>query len=95
MKIKLSSYITGNFQIKKKENKKPELSNSEIIYLIEFPSYVTQFFHFYLFILKFPSYEKLAMTSQFGLTRFYNSGIPDPKVRKTQFLKDFYLFRFI
>ena len=39
----------------KKENKKPELSNSKIKYLI-----------------KFPSYEKLAMTSQFDLTRFYD-----------------------
>ena len=25
----------------KKENKKPELNNSEIIYLVRFPSYVT------------------------------------------------------
>ena len=71
----------------KKENKKPELSNSEIIYLIEFPSYVTRFFYFHFFILKFLSYEKSAMTSQFDLNRFYgviirdsvfNSGIPDP-----------------
>ena len=54
----------------KKENKKTELSNSEIIYLIRFLSYVTRFFYFRFFNLKFPSYEKLAMTSQFDLTRF-------------------------
>ena len=66
----------------KKENKKPELSNSDIIYLIKFPSCVTRFFYFHLFLLKWPSYEKLAMTSLFDLTRFltrfFNSGIPDP-----------------
>ena len=56
----------------KKENKKPELSNSEVINLIKFPSYITQFFYFHFFILKFPSYEKLAMASQFDLTRFYD-----------------------
>ena len=52
--------------------KKPELSNSKIIYLIKFPSYVTPFFYFHFFILKLPSYEKLAMTSQFELIRFYD-----------------------
>ena len=50
------------------------------------------FFYFHFFILKFLRYEKLAMASQFDLTRFYdviirnslfltrffNSGIPDP-----------------
>ena len=70
MKIKLPCYVTWKSQRKKKENNKPELSNSEIIYLIKFPSYVTRFFYFHFFILKFPSYEKLAMTSQFNLTRF-------------------------
>ena len=55
MKIKLPNYIT------KKKPKKLELSNSEIIYLIELPSYVTRLFHF--FIPKFPSYEKLAIRS--------------------------------
>ena len=44
----------------KKENKKPELNNSEILYLIKFPSYVTRFFYFHFLILKWPSYEKLA-----------------------------------
>ena len=29
--------------MKKQENKKPDLSNSEIIYLIRFSSYVTRF----------------------------------------------------
>ena len=47
-----------------KENNKSELSNSEIIYLIKFPSYMTRFFYF--FILKFLSYEKL-------VTWFFNS----------------------
>ena len=70
----------------KKENKKPKLSNSEIKYLIKFPSYVTRFFNFHFFILKFPSYEKVAMMSQSDLTRCYDviirnsvfkSGIPD------------------
>ena len=56
----------------KKENKNPELSNSEIFYLIKFSSYLTRFFYFHFFIVKFPSYEKLAMTSQFDLTRFYD-----------------------
>ena len=55
----------------KKQNKKLELSNSEIIYLIKLPSYVTRFFYFHLFNLKWPSYGKQAMTSQFDLTRFY------------------------
>ena len=41
----------------KKENKKPELSNSKIIYLIKFPSYATRFFYFDFFILKWPSYK--------------------------------------
>ena len=44
-----------------KENNKSELSNSEIIYLIKFPSYMTRFFYFYFFI-----YEKL-------VTWFFNS----------------------
>ena len=39
----------------KKENKKPELNNLEIIYLIKVPSYVTRFFLFSFFILKFSS----------------------------------------
>ena len=55
-----------------KENKNPELRNSEIFYLIKFWSYLTRFFYFHFFIAKFPSYEKLAMTSQFDLTRFYD-----------------------
>ena len=58
-------------KIFKKRKEKSELSNSEIIYLIKFQSYVTRFFDFHFFILKFPSYEKLAVTSQFDLTRFY------------------------
>ena len=45
---------------------------SKIIYLIEFPSYITRFFYFHFFILKFPGYEKLAMMSQFDFTRFYD-----------------------
>ena len=43
----------------------------EIIKLKRFPSYVTRgFFHFSN--LKLPSYEKLAMMSQFDLTRLYD-----------------------
>ena len=72
MKIKLQSYITRKSEDKKKENKKLELSNSEIIHLIRFPSYVTRFFYFRFFNLKFLSYKKIAMTSQFDLTRFYD-----------------------
>ena len=68
MKIKLPSNITRKSKNKKKENKKPELSNSEIFYLIRFSSYLTRFFYFHFFILKFLSYEKLALTSQFDLT---------------------------
>ena len=54
-------------------------------------------FYVHLFILKFLSYEKLAMTSQFDLTRFYdaiicnsvfNSGIPDPCRAFKDFLLD-------
>ena len=55
----------------KRENKKSELSNSEIIYLMKFQSYVTRFFSFHFFILMWPSYEKLAMISQFDITRFH------------------------
>ena len=55
-----------------KENKNPELSNTEIFYLIKFSSYLTRFFYFHFFIVKFPRYEKLALTSQFDLTRFYD-----------------------
>ena len=47
----------------KKQNKKPELSNPEIIYLMKFPSYVTCFSYFHFFILKCSSYKKLAVTS--------------------------------
>ena len=43
-----------------KKKKKSELSNSKIICLIEFSSYVTRFFYIHFFIW---SYEKLAMTS--------------------------------
>ena len=71
MKIKLLSYITRKSE-NKKENKRPELSNSEITYLIKFPSKVTRFFYFHFFILKWPSYEKLAMKSKFDLTWFYD-----------------------
>ena len=56
----------------KKGNKKPELSNLEIIYLIKFPSYVTRFLYFHFFILKWPSYENLSVTSQFDLNSFYD-----------------------
>ena len=42
----------------KKGNKKPELSNSEIFYLVKFSSYLTRFFYFRFIIVKFPSYEK-------------------------------------
>ena len=52
-----------------KINKKLELINSEIIYLIKLRNSV---FYFHFFILKFLSYEKLVMTSQFDLTQFYD-----------------------
>ena len=71
MKMKLQSYITRKSKIIKK-NKRPELSNSVIIYLIRFPSYVTRFFYFRFLNLTFSSYEKLAVTSQFDLTSFYD-----------------------
>ena len=57
---------------KKKNNKNPELSDSEIFYLIKFSSYLTRFYYFHFFIVKLPSYEKSALTSQFDLTRFYD-----------------------
>ena len=41
------------------------------MYLRKFLSYMTQFFYLQFFILKFLSYEKVAMTSQFDLTQFY------------------------
>ena len=41
----------------KKENKNPESSNLEIFYLIKFSSYLTRFFYFHFFIVKFASYE--------------------------------------
>ena len=67
MKIKLLRYI------EKKRRKKAELSNSEFIYLIKFLSYVTRFFYFHIVILKLPSYEILAMTSQFDVIGFMMS----------------------
>ena len=63
MKVNFRVTEPRNLKIKK-ENKKPELSNSEIIKLIRFPRYVTRFFYFYFFNLKFPSYVKLSMRSQ-------------------------------
>ena len=80
----------GNFKIKK-ENKKPVLSNSEIIYLIKFSSYVTRFFYFHFLN---SSYEKLAMTSQFELTRFYgviicNSVFVTRKFQIPKYLRDY------
>ena len=56
----------------KKENKNPEISNSEIFYLIKSSSYLTRVFYFHFLIVKFSSYEKLALTSQFDFTRFYD-----------------------
>ena len=53
-------------------NKKTELLNSETLYFIKITSYVTRLFYFHFFILRFPSYGKLAMTSQFDLTQFYD-----------------------
>ena len=50
-------------------NKKLELINSEIIYLIKLRNSV---FYFHFFILKFLSYANLAMTSQFDLTQFHD-----------------------
>ena len=37
----------------------------------------TRFYCFHFFILKFPSYKVIAMTSLFFLTRYSKSGIPD------------------
>ena len=54
------------------EIKKPNLSNLEIVYLMRFPIYVAQSFYFHFFSLKFPSYERFSMTSQFDLNRFYD-----------------------
>ena len=55
-----------------KENKNPELSNSKIFYLIKL-SYLTWFFILIFLVIKFPSYEKLPLTSKF------DSGFPDPE----------------
>ena len=63
MKIKLWELHNSEILKSKKENKNPELGNPEIFYLIKFSSYLTRFFHFHFFIVKFPSYEKLALTS--------------------------------
>ena len=52
------SYITQKSL--KKEKKKPKLSNSEIIYLIKFPSYVTWFFHFQFFHSKVSKLQKIS-----------------------------------
>ena len=38
---------------------------------------MTRFFYFHFFILKYPSYEKLAMMSHSELTRFYDVIIID------------------
>ena len=47
-----------------------ELRNLGFFYFIFY--YFISFFIFHVFILKFPSYEKLAMTLQFDLTRLYD-----------------------
>ena len=47
------------------------MSKNKVIYLIRFPSYVTRFF-FSLFQSKVSELQKIAMTSQFHLTRFYD-----------------------
>ena len=70
MRIKLR-----NFEIKKKEKKNPKLSNLEVIYLLEFLSYVARLFYFHFFNL---SYKKLAMASQFELTWFYDIIVCNP-----------------
>ena len=48
-----------------------KMSKNKVIYLIRFPSYVTRFF-FSLFQSKVSELQKIAMTSQFHLTRFYD-----------------------
>ena len=57
---------------KSKNKKNPELRNSEIFHLIKCSSYLIRLFYFHFFIVKFPSYKKLALTSQFDLTQFYD-----------------------
>ena len=69
-KFRKSAELTSNTYY----NKVP-LTIIDFISLIIFASYVTRLFYFHFFILKFPSYEKLAMTSQFDLTRFYDAEI--------------------
>ena len=44
----------------KNENKKPELSNSKIVYLIKLSSYVTCFFYFHFFHSKVPELQKIS-----------------------------------
>ena len=44
----------------KNENKKPELSNSKIVYLIKLSSYVTCFFYFQFFHSKVPELQKIS-----------------------------------
>ena len=60
MKIKLQSNITRKSKNKKKENKKPELSNSEIFYLIRFSSYLTRFFLFSFLYCKVSELRKIS-----------------------------------
>ena len=57
---------------KSKNKTNPALRSSEIFYLIKCSSYLTRLFYFHFSIVKFPSYEKLALTSQFNLTQFYD-----------------------
>ena len=51
--------------MKKKENKKPDLSNAEIIYLIRFSSYVTRF---YDVIIRNSVLQLVFLTLEFQIT---------------------------
>ena len=44
----------------KRENKNPELGNSEIFYLIKFWSYLTRFFYFHSFYCKVSKLRKIS-----------------------------------
>ena len=78
MKIKFPSYISWKSQNKKKKKKKKKEKKIRVKELRKFlfnkifELRNSVFFYFYFFILKVPSYEKLAITSEFKLTRFYD-----------------------
>ena len=62
---------------------------------MKFSSYLSRFFYFHFFIEKFPSYEKLALSSQFDLTRFYDVIIRNSVSQLGFLTREFQISKFV